>query len=70
MTLNEVREYIDANGGEREYLINWEWAYFPNDDLGLQVFNHVKAHIEHRGFYPAQPKSGNPNLHRAGFRFR
>jgi len=29
MTLDQIREYIDANGGEREYLINWEGAYLP-----------------------------------------
>lgn len=68
MSIDEVRAYIDANGGKRQMLINWEWAYFPNDDLGLQVFNHVKGHVEHRGFHPAEPD--NPNKWQAAFRFR
>lgn len=69
-SMAEVRSIIDAHQGERQYVINWEWAYFPSNELGLAAFEAVKDHCEHRGFNKAQPNSSNPNFHRAAFRFR
>lgn len=70
MTLTEIRKLIDANGGKREYLINWEWANFPSSEIGQAVFDQIKDHCETRGFNNAQPDNSNPNLRRAAFRFR
>lgn len=68
--INEVRRIIDEHQGERNYVINWEWAYFPSDELGQAAFDKVKDICEHRGFHKANPNASNPNFHRAAFRFR
>lgn len=68
--LNSIRKIIDDAGGKREYLINWEWAYFDDEGKGQAVFDQIKDVCEHRGFHKAQPNSDNPNLRKAAFRFR
>ena len=65
-----IRKLIDDAGGKREYLINWEWAYFDDEAVGQKIFDQVKELCEHRGFHKASPYSTNPNLRRAAFRFR
>lgn len=68
--ISAIRAIIDAAGGKREYLINWEWAKFEDEAMGSAVFALVCDHCEHRGFHPAEPTASNPNLRLAAFRFR
>lgn len=68
--ISAIRKIIDDAGGKREYLINWEWAYFDDEVVGQKIFDEVKEFCEHRGFHKAQPNSDNPNLRKAAFRFR
>lgn len=70
MTLDQIRQAIDAAGGKRKYMINWEWASFDDDTIGRQIFEQVADHCENRGYTEAQPNSSNSNLHKGGFRFR
>lgn len=70
MNMSEVRNLIDSMGGKRNYVINWEWATFEDEKKGLECFELIKDHCEHRGFNKAYPDNDNPNFHKASFRFR
>ncbi len=54
------------------WVINWCWAKdFRRADGGREFVRWLDANgFEHRGYYPADPKSTNPNLRVDGVRFR
>lgn len=68
--IDAIRTFIDANGGRRNYMINWEWAHFSDADIAKRVFTCIERYCDHRGFHDEQPESANANLQQAGFRFR
>lgn len=70
MNNKQIHDIILAHGGRIQGGINWTWALFLHDDEGRKAFALIEPHVDHRGYYEAQPDSANPNLHLGGFRYR
>ena len=60
MTFKEIEALVLEHGGTISPGINWTWAIFPDDNNGKKVFDQVKDHVEHRGYYDAQPEADLP----------
>lgn len=67
----DIARYLAEHGFEpMDGGINWTWANFPTDADAHAFHAALGPEWETRGVYEAQPDSPNPNLHKAGVRFR
>ncbi len=72
MNFRDAESKARELGATVEGVIDWTWAKgFPTPEAGQQFVQWLEENgFDHRGYYPAQPDSSNPNLRVDGVRFR